>query len=284
MGRRLRPVMKAMMKRRMAEIVAETRDEELRGRLKTFTDVVIADGCAFKLASLLSGIYPGTGQPAELKLHAAYSAEAGTAVSVAQTAGSVHDSDGFWPETWEKGALYIWDLGYVCHERFIDAVTGGAVVLQRLKEKSHPVVLASYGPTGTRRDLVGEDRTALRLNDACAFGHVHHQRVLDLDVEVVDDHGRKVVARVVCVPFHGEDRCYLTKLDRGVFTPQDVAELYRVRWEVELYFRGWKGGARLDHVHRLSNRESLDAAITASCSQLFLAETSTRGSNAWPSP
>jgi hypothetical protein len=264
MGRRMRPVMKELMRRRMAEIVAATRDETLRGRLRAFADVLIPDGCAFKIASLLSGIYPGTGQPAELKLHAVYSVKAGTAVSVSQSAGSVHDSDGFWPDKWEAGALYIWDLGYNCHERFIDAVTAGASVLQRLKDGANPVVLASYGPTGARRALVANDGGPLRLNEACAFGYVHRQRVLDLDVEIEDERRRKVVARVVCVPFDGEDRYYLTTLPRDVFTPRDVAELYRIRWEVELFFKGWKGGARLDHVHRLSNPESLDAAITAS--------------------
>ena len=49
MGRRMRPVLKAMMKRRMREIVAGTRDENLRGRLRAFADVIIADGCAFNL-------------------------------------------------------------------------------------------------------------------------------------------------------------------------------------------------------------------------------------------
>lgn len=264
MGRRMRPLLKEMMRRRMSEIVAETRDEKLRGRLQAFADVLIPDGCAFKIASLLSGVYPGTGQPAELKLHAIYSVKAGTAVSVTQSAGSVHDSDGFWPQKWEAGALYIWDLGYNSYERFIDATMAGAVVLQRLKEGSNPVALASYGPTGVRRALVAEDGGTLRLSDACAFGHVHHQRVLDLDVEIQDGRGRKIVGRVVCVPFDGEDRYYLTTLPRGVFTPHDAAELYRVRWEVELFFKGWKGGARLDHVRRLSNAESLDAAVTAS--------------------
>jgi len=45
-------------------------------------------------------------------------------------------------------ALYIWDLGYVSTERFLDAVQAGAHVLQRLKSGCNPVVLASYGKTG----------------------------------------------------------------------------------------------------------------------------------------
>lgn len=225
--------------------------------------MLIPDGCAFKLANALSGVYRGTGQAAELKLHAVYSVRAGTAISIETSAGSVHDSDGFWPKRWEPGALYIWDLGYNSHERFIDAVQAGAIVLQRLKDGANPIALASYGPTGCRRELRSDDGGPLRLHDACQWG-VHRQRVLDLDVEITDATGRKVVARVVCVPFDGQDRYYLTTLPREVFTPHDVAELYRVRWEVELFFRNWKGAVRLDQVRRLSDPKSLEVAVSAS--------------------
>lgn len=66
------------------------------------------------------------------------------------------------------------------------------------------------------------------------------------------------------MPFGGQDRYYLTTLPRSIFTPHDVVELYRVRWEVERFFRGWKGALRLDEVRRLQNAKSLDAAVTAS--------------------
>lgn len=261
--RKLVPVMHRMLRRRLTKLAARATDDKLRGRLEQFRDVLIPDGCAFKIASALSGVYAGTGTEAELKLHAVYSVGAGGCISVERTAGSVHDSDGFWPNRWEAGALYIWDLGYNSHKRFIDAVVGEALVLQRLKDGANPIVVASYGPTGVRRDVRGEDGRPLRLLDACEFGWVHHQRVLDLDVVITDDR-RSVLARVVCMPFGGEDRYYLTTLPRSIFTPHDVAELYRVRWEVERFFRGWRGALRLDEVRRLANEQSLDAAVTAS--------------------
>lgn len=263
MGRRMRAVMNELMRRRMAQLIAETRDVELCGRLREFRNVLIADGCAFKLASALSGIYPGTGQPAELKLHAVYNVKAGTATSVLRSAGSIHDSDGFWPERWEAGALYLWDLGYNSYKRFLDAALAGAHVVQRLKEKANPVVLRSYGRTGAPRSVLGDDGEYARLDAACVLGLLHQQPTLDLDVRL-EDGGRTLEARVVCLRIDGEDYWYLTTLPREVFTPHDLAEMYRVRWEVELFFKGWKGGARLDHVHRLKNADSLAVAVTAS--------------------
>lgn len=258
------PVMRKLMRRRLKTLAERLGHSEMRGRLEAFSDVLIPDGCAFKLACALSGVHPGTGQPAELKLHAVYSVNVGSAVSVDMTPGSVHDSDGFAPQTWQAGALYIWDLGYNSYDRLVDAVLCGAQVLQRLKERANPVVVASYGPTGCRQLVLDDDGKPVRLNDACEWGLVHKQAVLDLDVEIKDSRGRRVVARLVCVPFAGEDRWYLTSLPREMFTPYDVAELYRVRWECELFFRNWKGAVRLDQVRRLSNPESLLAAVTAS--------------------
>ena len=275
MAHKMVPVLNRLLRRRLREL-SKAAHPELRGRLESFADVLVPDGCAFKLAAALSGAYPGTGQPAELKLHAVYSVRASAVVSAQTTAGSVHDSEGFAP-TWAPGALYIWDLGFNSYERFIDARLAGAHVLQRLKEGANPIARASYGPTGHRRELSGADGKPLSLNDACAFGFVHRQSVLDLDVELRDDQGRTTIARVVCVPFGGEDRYYLTSLPRDVFSAHDVAELYRLRWEVELFFRNWKGGVRLDQVRRLSHPASLELTITASMLAALLArDISTR--------
>ena len=263
MGRKMLPVMQKMLRRRMRQLAAEAKTTELRGRLEAFHDVLIPDGCAFKLASVLSGISPGTGQPAELKLHAVYSVKARTAVDVTPTAGSVHDSDGFWP-TWESGALYIWDLGYQSVERFVAGALAGAHLLQRLKENHNPEIVASYGRGGARRAVRGADGQPIRLEEALAHGFVHKREQLDLDVKLVDRRGRTLIARVVCVPTDSEDRYYLTTLPRNTFTPCDIAELYRIRWEVELFFRNWKGGVRMDHDHRLRNPASLAVAVTAS--------------------
>ncbi len=274
--RKMLPVLKELLNRRLTQLAEGAPTTELRGRLRDFANVLIPDGCAFKLANALSGVYPGTGQDSELKLHAVYNVGARTATTIEVSAGSVHDSDGFWPSSWVAGALYIWDLGYNSHKRFIDAVQAGAVVLQRLKDGTNPVAIASYGPTGARRALVDEDGHPLRLLDACRFGWVHHDRVLDLDVEISDGR-RSVRARVVCVPFGGEDRYYLTTLTRDLFTPQDVAELYRLRWEVELFFRNWKGAARLDEVRRLRHPDSLLVAVTASLLAALLARDISAG-------
>jgi len=263
------PVMRELLDRRMAQLVEQTDDSELRGRLQAFTNVLIPDGCAFKLANVLSGYFPGTGNPAELKLHAIYCVKTGMA-SVSQSAGRVHDNDRFAPEAWEKGALYIWDLGYNDTDRFVDSAMGKALPLQRLKRDANPIVLAWYDTKGCRHPLARDDSKPMRLEDASQLDALAHG-TFDLDVELHDSKRRRVVARVVCVHYDGEDRYFLTMLPRDIFTPFDVAELYRLRWEVELFFRNWHGALRMDDVHRLRHHDSVQAHVYASLLAAVLA-------------
>jgi hypothetical protein len=117
---KLRPVFHTLLGRATRRWL-ERAPPALRGRLAQFTDVLIPDGCAFKLASALCGVYKGTGTAAEFKLHAIYSVRRGTATRVATSAGSVHDTDGLPDGPWEAGALYLWDLGYNDYARFLAA-------------------------------------------------------------------------------------------------------------------------------------------------------------------
>ena len=272
----LEPTMRVLLRRRVFALQEGT--PALQGRLQNFADVLIPDGCAFKIASALAGILPGTGTPAEFKLHAVYSVRAGGLDDLATSAGSVHDTVGFDPD-WVRAALYIWDLGYQDYDRFVAAVLAGAVPLQRLKDKLNPVVLAHYDADGKRHPLRGPGDTPLRLEDACAGGYVPTEGTLDFDVVIQDSQGRKVEARVVCVPHQQQDRWYLTTLPRTCFTPFDVAEIYRVRWEVELFFRDLKGAVRLDEVTRLSNPSSLRVALLASLIAATLGQELTRSLN-----
>ena len=124
----------------------------------------------------------------------------------------------------------------------------------------------------------------MRLNAACDLGLLPLDGTVDLDVKIHDSRGRVVVARVVCVPVRDHDRWYLTTLPREVFTPFDVAEIYRVRWEVELFFRDLKGAVRLDEVRRLTNPVSLRVALFASLIAATLGQQLTAALHALPEP
>lgn len=278
--RALEPMFRVLLRRRV--LALQQGRPALQGRLSAFAEVLIPDGCAFKIASALAGVWPGTGTPAAFKLHAVYSVRAGGLDELHASAGSVHDNVGFAPDCWVRNALYIWDLGYQDYDRFVDAVLSGAVPLQRLKDKANPVALAWFDADGVRRPLRDAQGRPVRLKEATEFGLLPSEGTLDLDVQIRDSRGRWVSARVVCVPYEGQNRWYLTTLPREVFTPFDVAEIYRLRWEVELFFRDLKGAVRLDEVTRLKNPASLRMALLASLIAATLGQELTAALNAEP--
>ena len=156
--------------------------------------------------------------------------------------------------------LSAFEQGSDTEGRWLDA--------QRVHEELGGPVSGSTSFRNMGRKMFPVMQTMLRrrVEELIRETQSHQQAVLDLDldVDVTDGEGRTIIARVGCVPVDGEDHYYLTTLPRVTFTPFDLAELYRVRWGVELFFRNWKGGVRMDHVHRLRNPTSLAVAVVAS--------------------
>jgi putative transposase len=264
------PLLRALLDERLQQL-ATTTWPALRGRLAHFTDLLIPDGTIFKLATAFAGVLPGSGSAAALKLHAVYSVRAQAATTIEFTAGREHDNPHFTP-AWVHGALYLWDLGFNDYSRVIDAIDAEAHLIQRLKDSGNPVVTAWYDSTGSRHPLVHADGTAMRLNDAVAQGGpLEHQPVLDLDATLTDARHRQATVRLVCVPFQGTDAWYLTTLSREHFTPYDIAELYGCRWDVELLFKDWQGGARLDEVQSVRHLDTLRACVYGSLLASLLA-------------
>ena len=60
MAHKLLPVHHRLLRRRLRRLAAALPSEEMRGRLSKLADVLIPDGCAFKLARTLSELYPKT--------------------------------------------------------------------------------------------------------------------------------------------------------------------------------------------------------------------------------
>lgn len=268
-----------LLQERTREMATRDGRPPLRGRLAFFKDLLSTDSTAFKLARALGPALPGSGSTAALKLHAVYSLRAQVAVSVEATCGREHDSPHFQP-AWVPGALYLWDLGNNDDARLRTAHLAGAFVVQRLKDRANLRVTAWYDAQGLRHPAPRGERGALPyLSDLLAMNSgLQHGGVLDLDV-VSGDAVVACVLRVVCVPTEGQDRYYLTDLPRAHFTPCDVAEIYAARWEIELLYKDWQGGCRLDEVTRLSNLDTLRAVIYAGLLAHLLSREITRAAN-----
>lgn len=188
----------------------------------------IVDSSTIKLDDALIDEYPGTGDYAALKVHKRFSVGVGTTVGYHLSPAREHDAPHLTiDESW-KGLGLLVDLGYASHALIEDCEEHGVHFVMRLKDSWKPKVdyVARGEVVGTF--LPGTDFDELLESDKIVLDG----KVVDADVTFGNDE-KKVQCRLVGVPTPKDTyRFYLTNLPAAV-GPKQIADIYRVRWEIE---------------------------------------------------
>lgn len=149
-----------------------------------------------------------------------------------------------------KGDLVIRDLGYFVSQTFEDMLNADVHFVSRLK---FGVLL---------KDLSG---TAIRLQE-----FLKKRKLVDMEVLIGS---KQLPVRLIMIPLpdavanerirkakcdrdkrlnHSEEyylwlrySVLITTLSAQSWTPQQIAEVYKVRWQIEMIFKSWKSGAGL---------------------------------------
>lgn len=234
---------------------------ELLDRLEQFRAVLANDGSVVMLSPLLKKLFPATRTncvEAAAKLHATADLVHRRIVRVELTGERGSELDVARAQPIESGTLYINDLGYTSYGYFDEIKSADAHLLMRLKDNANPKIVAVrhgvYAPVRTVRQSVG-------LNDA-EFSKTYD--TFDVDAEFKTKTG-SVILRVVgrynleTTKYH----CYVTTLSPEDFSPEELADLYCLRWTIELLFKLLKSSCHLDHVDT-SNPAALRTHIYAS--------------------
>jgi hypothetical protein len=212
--------------------------------LERYRDIRLTDSTCKLLKRLAKAWAPSTSRkrPAGFKFHAVVSLREGLPIAAEVTPQRTHDNRAFPEETLEPETLSLFDLGYLDVPRFIDAIGRGAHFLTRLKDSHDPEIVRVHLGAGSRRAVRGK-----RLDEAlepCLL-EPNRQGLIDLDVRLCAQ-GKQAIARVVAVEDDdGNRHWYLTTVPRDVLTPREVADAYRLRWEIELFFKQLKSGLGL---------------------------------------
>lgn len=232
-----------------------------------FKDVRLTDSTSHFLKRFAKNWARSTSKvrPAAVKLHATISLKDGLPVSTEITEQRLHDNKAFPDEVLAPGTLHLFDLGYIDVLRFIEATLAGAFFLTRLKESHNPVIVRVHQGKGSRiacRDV--------RLDDALRDGVLQAERgYIDVDVKL-EAKGKECIARVVGEEDEeGNWHWYLTNVDRDWLDAHDIAEAYRLRWLVELFFKQTKSGLGLDAILAW-REESVSALVYAKVIALSL--------------
>lgn len=233
------------------------------------TDWHIVDSSTVKLHNALIGEYPGTGDYAALKLHKRFSVGVGTAVEYHLSPARDHDNVHLTiDESW-RGLGVLLDLGYASFKLIRDCTEHDVKFVIRLKDSWKPKVKHIARGSVTRTFLAGTDLDALIEDE-----------VLHLDGKVVDmdvgfgPGGDAASCRLVGVTTpEGAYRFYLTNLPPAV-GPRQVADLYRVRWEIESDNKLNKSMLHLDEIGARTGaavRAMVDASMVSSIMACLLA-------------
>lgn len=210
--------------------------------LRRFTDIVVQDGSSFAVHDGLAGIFGGRftkNRPAAVELHAFLSVLQDEVVDV-QLAPDKQGERDFLPSPEAlRGKLLLADRGYPCLEYFEQVIAAGGSFLMRIKTDINPRVLRVRGSKGGLHRHEG-----YRLRDVLRW--LPRQR-LDLDVRWDRPEGRRLKLRLVLiwVPSKKQYTMLVTNVSRSILSARQAAEVYRLRWQIELMFKEWKSHCNL---------------------------------------
>lgn len=242
----------------------------LKGVLARFKDLTLIDSTVLRLREFLAKKFPAcrtNHTKAAAKMHTVMSLKKGQVERMLVTAETVNDSKAFEVGPWAKARLLLFDLGYFSWALFARIVKEDGYFISRLKSSCNGVVKkvrrGMRGPVGS---------IGLKLKECTAQGLVS-----DLDVEYGQGRER-ITLRTICIfdPLTREEHWYVTNLSPKEFSAEEIAELYRLRWQVEMLFKELKSDVAIDDLR--SKREEVilchiyAALITVMLSRFLCAE------------
>jgi hypothetical protein len=206
-------------------------------------DFHIVDSSTVKLPDELFDEFPGAGKYAALKVHKRLSVGLGTVVDYHLSPAREHDAPHLQvDESWRKLGLLA-DLGYASLKLLRDCARYEVVYVIRLKDNWKPRVELIHRGQVTATFFAGTDLDALLEAGTLLLDG----RVVDATV-TLGPPGQTVSCRLVGVPApDGTYRFYLTNLPRAV-GPHCIADIYRVRWEIESDNKVDKSCSHLDAI------------------------------------
>ncbi len=219
-------------------------------------DIIGVDGSLVTLWDGLNSVFKGTFMNAAIKLHMATNLVTGALYWFDFTPGSTHDSKRF-PEI-KVGSLYIIDLGYWSMRLLQKISSRSSFFLSRVKDKARfTVTKVVYG---IGQSAVGCDLLKIPIrNKRGSIVEVYATTVIDKDdveFRILGFWNKKTRS------YHW----YITNLktSRGI-----IADLYKLRWQVELSFKAMKSTLNFDRMPTLNENAVQSFALIALINYVF---------------
>ena len=243
--------MRRLLERTLAKMTRPVLGAGLGGKLGRFRDILLHDGSSFALKDALKGEWPGRFtevSPAAVEVHVTMSAFEDNPIHIT-LAPDKEAERALGPKAEDlRDCLLLEDRGYEHRRFFIDMQTAGGFFIVRGKKAIRPLVLQA-------RDLHG--RRLRHLEGKPLSWEALPSRSVDLQIEWgkgAETYRGRLVALHKRGGRNQKTFVYLhTNLERADFSAQEVGNLYRLRWQIELLFKECKSHANL---HRFDTEKS----------------------------
>jgi len=248
-----------------------------------FKNVIVEDSTAIQLNDKLHKDYPGNrywdnkAEKAIMKIQAAYNITSRRLLRL--DISSFRDNDqGYSPniaQLVKRGDLIIRDLGYFVLKVFKELHKDGIFFISRMKK--HVNIFSK------------KDEPAIDLAKMLS-------KRGSLDIEVFVGEKEKLPVRLIALPVKEEiaserrrkartnrdKRCstnkehlyllgwelFITNVGKEVLSPKDIAELYFIRWRIEIIFKSWKSYFKITEIPKDANKIRTESYIY--CMLIFI--------------
>ena len=261
---RLVKLLKAAVSRGFEHFAAAASD--VHQRLKQFHDVLLADSTLFKLHNALAGAFPGVRTStikAAAKLNVVLSVRGKGGSTVRLYQGKVPEQRTLTIGRWVARRLLLFDKGYYCYTLFRKIAQNGGYFLTRLKNHCNPTIVEVHsGPRRKAALLEGkplkEVINELGTEPFDAVVRVVFRRKLRKGWETRARDSYRLLG--LYNPEEGKYHFYMTNIPPERLSAEDVYNVYRARWEIELIFKELKSGYGLRDNHS-RRKEVVEAFI-----------------------
>jgi putative transposase len=241
----------------------------LSKRFQRFTDIVIIDSTIIRLSAKLASIWKATrshGKAAGIKINTVLSVVSNNLERVTLYGENKSEVKTIRIGPWVKGIVLLMDLGYFKYQVFARIAENFGFYISRLKGNADPIIVSVNNVCrGNCIDVIGKHLREVLPN--------LKRQILDVKVEVIvrrrryngKQHIEKKQFRLIAV--YNEEMCkyhiYITNLTCDMLNAEEIAALYRARWEIELIFKEMKTHYCLDDIHT-KNPEVVEVLVWAS--------------------
>jgi putative transposase len=227
----------------------------LSDRMAGFKDILIQDSTIVRLNEKMHKLFPATRSrrkdAAGVKLSVVVSVVADGPKTVKLYGERTSESKTMRAGKWMNDRIILIDLGFYKYQMFARIRENGGFFVSRLKDNANPLVTKlTRKVRGASVPVEGE-----RLRDVLPK---LRREVLDVEAEVTfrrrkyagKTSGDEETFRVVAIldEQSGEYHAYITNLTTDQFSAEEIASLYRARWEIELLFRELKTHFSIDKI------------------------------------